>query len=86
MRLKSREVFNKGREQFGLGLLFKKRWLRKYFDRNVYENLIQMPNIGLWHYSQTLDQPEAVFLVMCDPFYEQAVSNLDRPIHRSLWV
>ncbi len=24
MRLKSREVFNKGREQFGLGLLYKK--------------------------------------------------------------
>jgi hypothetical protein len=30
--------------------------------------------------------PEAVFLVVCDPFYERTVSDLGRSMNRSLWI
>ncbi len=29
---------------------------------------------------------ESIFLVVCEPFYDLTVSDLDRSMHRSLWV
>ncbi len=41
---KAGKKINKGIEKFGLELLFKKEWMRKFCDENIYKNLIQMPN------------------------------------------
>jgi hypothetical protein len=43
MRLKNGGVFNKGREQFGLGCFLRKGGWGNFAMKNVYENLIQLP-------------------------------------------
>ncbi len=37
------------------------------------------------YYKTFLTQPEAVFLVMCDPSMNE-LSDLDRSMHRSPWA